>query len=188
LFAEENATPSLFNVRNDADVSDGVEEPTASFSFSPAEPVAGQLVQFTDTSTGGSITDWSWDFDDGETSSAQNPSHSFSEPCSCEVKLTVTNSAGSSDQVNQVDVFVNETAPEASFSFTPAEPIVGQAVRFTDMSTGGAAEYWEWKFGDGATSNEQDPAHTYDDPGSYTVELRVANSVGADSTRGHQDL
>jgi PKD repeat protein len=53
--------------------------PDASFTFSPANPVVGQEVQFTDTSTGGDITAWEWDFDDGETSSLQNPTHSFSE-------------------------------------------------------------------------------------------------------------
>jgi PKD repeat protein len=190
-FSEDRSYEVKLTVTNSTGRSDAVEEvtvspdetePDASFSFSPHEPVVGQAVKFTDTSEGGQADSWLWDFDDGDTSSAQNPTHSFSEPCSCEVKLTVTNSAGSSDQVNQVDVFVNEDEPEASFSFTPAQPVAGQAVRFTDNSTGGAAEYWEWKFGDGETSSEQDPSHVYDDPASYTVELRVANSVGADST------
>ena len=49
---------------------------TASFTYTPASPAAGQSVQFTDTSTG-SPTAWHWDFNDGAASTAQNPSHTY---------------------------------------------------------------------------------------------------------------
>jgi len=62
-----------------------------------------------------------------------------------------------------------------------AAAIGGQPVRFTDTSGGGAAEYWEWSFGDGETSNEQNPTHAHDQDGSYTVTLRAVNSVVSDS-------
>ncbi len=74
--------------------------PVASFTFSKN----GLAVQFVDTSTG-SPTSWSWQFfDNGATSTAQNPTHTFSAPGTYAVKLTVSNANGSSFVVNQVTV------------------------------------------------------------------------------------
>src|SRR6267143_1058959 len=58
------------------------------------------------------------------------------------------------------------------------------SVTFTDESVAGSAPIgsWSWSFGDGGTSTTENPGHTYTAPGSYTVSLRVANSVGPDST------
>jgi PKD repeat protein len=66
----------------------------AFFTYSPTSPVAGQAVQFTDTSTG-SPASWLWNFGDGTTSTAQNPSHSYATVASYNVTLTVSNSTGS---------------------------------------------------------------------------------------------
>ena len=49
-------------------------------------------------------------------------------------------------------------------------------VRFTDESTGDP-KLWSWTFGDGGTSAEQNPVHTYGVPGTYTVNLTVDNSA-----------
>jgi PKD repeat protein len=53
-------------------------------------------------------------------------------------------------------------------------------VNFTDTSTGGPTT-WAWNFGDGGTSNLQNPSHTYSTPGTYTVSLTVTNSNGSDT-------
>ncbi len=66
----------------------------ASFTYSPAAPTPGQTVQFTDTSQG-SPTSWQWDFGDGATSTAQNPTHAFSAVASYTVGLTVRGGSGS---------------------------------------------------------------------------------------------
>jgi formylglycine-generating enzyme required for sulfatase activity len=72
----------------------GAVAPTASFSYSPSSPVAGQSVQFSDASTG-TPTTWSWHFGDGGTSAAQHPGHAFSTVGTFTVTLSVSNSAGS---------------------------------------------------------------------------------------------
>ena len=71
-----------------------IDKVDASYSFHPERPAVGQPVQFTDTSTTGegTIVDWAWDFDDGEVSNQQNPTHVFTEAGRYSVKLTVTNS------------------------------------------------------------------------------------------------
>lgn len=53
-------------------------------------------------------------------------------------------------------------------------------VQFTDLSTGDPTS-WAWDFGDGGTSTEQNPAHTYADAGTYTVELVATNADGSDT-------
>jgi len=73
--------------------------PVASFTASPMSGAAPLAVTFTDTSTagapnGGAITGWSWDFGDGGTSTAQNPSHTFTAVGTYTVKLTVTDANG----------------------------------------------------------------------------------------------
>jgi PKD repeat protein len=70
--------------------------------------------------------------------------------------------------------------PTASFSFTPAHPRPGEEVRFSDDSTGEPTS-WQWDFGDGQTSDQQNPTHTYSTSGSKTVTLVVSNASGSDS-------
>jgi hypothetical protein len=70
--------------------------------------------------------------------------------------------------------------PAASFSFTPAHPLLGEEVHFSDDSTG-EPTIWLWDFGDGQTSDQQNPNHTYTTAGSKTVTLVVSNAFGADS-------
>ena len=73
------------------------------------------------------------------------------------------------------------TPPIAKFS---ADPTSGEAmldVQFTDLSTGDPGA-WMWDFGDGRTSPSQDPRHSYETAGDYTVSLTVSNKFGSDTT------
>jgi PKD repeat protein len=83
---------------------------------------------------------------------------------------------GTTEPQTPVDVPV-----EAAFTATPTagpEPLV---VRFTDQSAGDPIA-WSWSFGDGASSGEQNPPHTYTTPGTYAVTLVVKNEDGETST------
>ena len=79
--------------------------PTAGFSMYPdGNPVIGQTVQFTDTSTGGPTT-WTWDFGDATGgSNQQNPAHTYAAPGTYQVTLTAGNGSGSTQIVQQVVV------------------------------------------------------------------------------------
>ena len=72
------------------------------------------------------------------------------------------------------------TAPAVDFSTSYGPASCGNTVQFTDLSRGGATA-WRWEFGDGATSTQQNPTHTYPGPGPYTVRLSVTNGVGTNS-------
>lgn len=78
-----------------------------------------------------------------------------------------------------VIVQANTSAPAAAFATSPTTTCDGQ-VAFTDQSVN-VPTAWFWTFGDGATSFQQNPTHTYATNGSYTVELIASNLNGSDT-------
>lgn len=72
------------------------------------------------------------------------------------------------------------TPPSAGFSFSPGSPVVGQAVSFTDTSSGNPTS-WLWNFGDGQTSTARNPMHTFTVAGVFNVTLTASNAAGANS-------
>lgn len=145
--------------------------PVANFTFA----TNGLNVLFTDASTG-SPTSRRWQFGDGTESTDTNPSHTYANPGTYTVTLTVTNAAGSASKMQFVTV-TRGTPPTAAFEFE----VNGSSVHFVDRSTGGPTS-WLWQFGDGSMSNEQNPIHSYNAPGSYTATLTVSNAAGSNST------
>jgi PKD repeat protein len=97
------------------------------------------------------------------------------------VRAYATNSAGTAygSQV-QFTTEASGSAPEAAFSATPTSGTAPLTVNFTDQSTHNPTS-WMWEFGDGNTSSQQNPQHTYQAAGIYTVQLTVANSHGSKS-------
>ena len=73
-----------------------------------------------------------------------------------------------------------EAKPMADFSFSPLNPKRGEEVHFYDASVG-TITTWFWNFGDGTTSNEREPSHTYEKIGTYDVTLTVSGPSGMDS-------
>ena len=168
--------------------------PDAQYSFA-VDAVNPLAVQFFDLSTG-PITFWQWDFADGTTSNEQNPIHVYAAGGTYNVRLTVANSSGASDFIDQavtvvapptatleptatntdVPATATEVPPDALYSFV-VDPVNPLAVQFFDQSTG-PVTFWQWDFGDGSTSNEQNPIHVYAAGGTYNVRLTVANFSG----------
>ncbi len=80
-----------------------------------------------------------------------------------------------------VDSFCQGTVQvSANFTATPLNGTAPLEVQFTDTSTGGATQ-WSWTFGDGGTSNDRNPEHTYAAVGTYTVTLTATNAGGSDA-------
>jgi PKD repeat protein len=76
----------------------------------------------------------------------------------------------------------NPEGPVATFSGQPVSGEIPLDVQFTDESTGDITG-WQWDFGDGETSDQQNPSHTYDQIGNYTVSLEVTGIGGTDTDR-----
>jgi large repetitive protein len=136
-------------------------------------------VNFTDQSSG-EITNWYWDFGDGNTSDEQNPSYLYAEAGTYSVSLIVEGEEGS-DTITKED-YISVKIPEmpiANFNVDNNKIYTNETMAFDDLSTGDITD-WSWDFGDGGTSTEQSPSHTYTDAGSYTVTLTVTGPAGSD--------
>jgi len=120
-----------------------------------------------------------WDFGDNTTSAEQNPSHTYSEPGTFIVRLTVKNIAGQSTHNGSITVYQK---PTAAFNVYPTEVINNsQVVVFTNFSSDAVS--WLWNFGDGVLSEEESPWHKYVSEGSYRITLTVTSKDGClDST------
>jgi len=146
--------------------------PVAAFTYT--DQGQGE-VDFLDQSSN-QPTSWFWDFGDSNTSTMQNPSHTFATSDMYNVCLTATNSAGPDTNCQMIDIEI-VVAPVASFTYTDQ----GQgAVDFMDQSSNQPA-VWMWDFGDGNTSTMQNPSHTFAISGMYNVCLTVTNIAGSDT-------
>jgi PKD repeat protein len=153
--------------------------PVADFSGSPTSGTEPLTVDFTDLSS--DATSWDWDFGDTGSSTAQNPSHTYSAG-TYTVTLTASNACGS-DVATKVDYITVApcVAPTAGFSGTPTSGDAPLTVDFSDLSTGSPTS-WDWDFGDASgTSTQQNPSYTYTNPGTYTVTLTATNACGSDA-------
>ena len=154
--------------------------PTAEFEANVITGFEPLTVIFTDKSLG-NPSNWAWEFGDGGISIEQNPTHTYEKEGNYSAKLTVSNSKGSDVEeklnfiaVENVEFCVAAFNVDKTSGFAPLE------VSFSDKSTGSPAS-WAWEFGDGGTSSEQNPTHTYQVPGIYTVKLTTGASCGSDT-------
>jgi gliding motility-associated-like protein len=164
--------------------------PTAIFNFT--DQCDGTGINFTDASTvtaPATITNYSWDFDDGNTSTNQNPSNTYLSDGTYNVSLTVTDNNGCQNTSTQaVTVYPN---PQNDFDFlingvSSTTGLTGgclvDQVNFVNNTTINAPDNiatWAWDFGDGNTSNVQNPpAYTYATDGNYVLTLNTTSNNG----------
>lgn len=143
------------------------------YTYVPTTPI---YIQFTDISSG-NPTSWFWDFGDGNSSTEQHPVHPYPFPGLYEVRLIIEHDVPPNyciDTVYKIIEIPDSVACEAIFSYYQ-DPDFPAEVSFYDHSVGNITN-WEWDFGDGATSSEQDPVHVFSKPGEYLVCLNVFNT------------
>ena len=155
---------------------DPIPVPTADFTAAPIIGTTPLAVQFTNQTTG-SITSYAWNFGDGTTSTQANPSHTYTTAGSWTVTLTVTGPGGTANKTKSNYITTQVPAPAVDFTATPTSGTTPLAVQFTSQTTGSVTSY-AWNFGDGTTSTQANPSHTYTNAGSWTVTLTVAGPGG----------
>jgi PKD repeat protein len=116
--------------------------------------------------------DFSWVFGDGSISDETNPSHEYTVQGDYEVSLIIGNIHGCLDTASQI-ISVNEQpfAEIDPFQYEGCEP---DTVQF--FSGDPFADSWQWSFGDGTFSNEENPLHPYPQHGVYDIELILGNN------------
>jgi len=160
--------------------------PVADFAGSPTSGDSPLTVSFTDQSSG-VVTGWNWNFGDGQTDTAQNPTHLYTWGGLYTVSLTVSGPGGTDNETKSRYITVAEgAAPVADFFAIPREGWNAYcAPEFVSTSTGWIIDYL-WEFGDGETSSEAAPHHKYAQAGVYTVKLTVAGPGGEASMTKEQ--
>ena len=152
-------------------------EPNFSFEFDTC--VAGPVF-FTDLTdiTMLNIDSYFWDFGDGATSDERDPGHQYQEPGNKLVSLTITDTLGCSESIQQM------------VSWFPAPPIIiidpstsigcpPQIITFENLSTPIDSTYLiDWDFGDTQGSSNLSPTTTYTIPGTYTVTVDITSPIG----------
>lgn len=150
-----------------SDDEQSVYQPEADFSYEAND------LEVAFTSATNYAVSLEWDFGDGASSSEVNPTHIYAEVGDYTVTLTATGEVGADPAIASKTISVVQINPIANFTFEVGD----LTVSFTNTSE--LAVSSEWDFGDGATSNEENPVHTYAEPGEYSVTLTVSGIEGS---------
>src|SRR5690554_668371 len=118
---------------------------------------------------------YSWSFGNGTNSTSATPGNvTYTTPGTYDITLSVTDNITSCENTitESIDIFDYQ----ADFSFSPSAACVASTVSFTDESSSGT-DRWSWNFGDGTTSSNANPTHSFSTVGTYTVTLSATNSA-----------
>ncbi|MCB9234744.1 MAG: PKD domain-containing protein [Bacteroidia bacterium] len=150
------------------------QPPVSQFTANNTSGCGSLAVTFTDQSTN-SPTSWAWNFGDGNTSTSQNPSHTYSSPGTYTVTLVATNTAGNDSEVktNYITVFA---APTASISGSVNATCGNSNGSATATQSGGTGPFtYSWN----TTPVQTTATATNLGAGSYTVTVTDANSCNS---------
>ncbi len=165
-----------------ATVDVNVFKPQVNFSVSPNFGCVPLTVQFTDlTNSDTNIVSWYWDFGDGNTSTLQNPQHTYNDPLgdTYSISLTVTDTFGCYSYFI-MNPAVTTSQPPVDFYAYPVHLCLGDTVRFfTNVPSGLTLQ---WDFGDSTQSGSYLPTHVYASSGSYDITLTVTDQYGCTNT------
>lgn len=163
--------------------------PTALFSFDSV--CFGNDISFTDLSAANGnypITDWNWDFSDGQSSTDQNPQITFPQYGLYSATLTVTTEAGCIDQLTSGSAAVHPL-PVPMFDAN-LKNCLNDTTLFNDESSvpnllNDQIVTWNWDFGDGNTSTNENTQNVYGAHGFYDVSLTTTTDKGCTATVTH---
>ena len=197
IYVQNGTYPVALTVTDDDSVTDtGITsaviadaKPLASFIALPTSGTRPLTVNFTDTSISyDGVVSWVWNFGDGQTSSDQNPNHTYSEG-KYHVSLMVVEADGDSNTLTKNNYITAQPPPNslpiANFGIqSSANPAINEEISFTDQSidADGTVTSWIWNFGDGNTATTQNPIHKFQSVGTYTITLTVKDDDGATDT------
>ena len=161
------------------------QAPVAQFTSNVTSGCAPLGIKFQDQSSN-NPTSWEWDFGNGQTSSAQNPTIAYASAGTYTVTLIVKNASGA-DAIRQVNYITIYASPSVSFGLNhlacaPADILFQQ---FSQPGQGVITNYL-WNFGDGTTGDGPTPDHLYTQTGYYNITLTVTNSGGCSNSATYQ--
>jgi gliding motility-associated-like protein len=141
---------------------------------------APATINFTSTVTGG--TSYSWNFGDNGTSTAANPTHTYTITGSYNVTLTVTSANGCTETLVKNNYIIVQK-PQITIAGLPKRgclPLTIQPV--PTIVTNDVVTGYQWNFGNSNSSTQQNPTYTYNTVGTYDVSLTVTTQGGCTNT------
>jgi serralysin len=169
----------------------GAETNQPPIPVASATPMSGRApltVQFSSQGSrdpDGWLSGIRWSFGTGARSSTPHPTYIYTVPGTYRPSLTVTDTHGLSSTVTLTIVVTSSTGNQPPVAVAAATPTSGPAplaVSFSSTGTrdpDGTVASLAWSFGDGQTSTQPHPSHTYTTPGTYTARLTVTDQLGA---------
>lgn len=153
-----------------------LEPPKAKFEVNYTTGCAPFDVHFTDASVPGSspIDSWNWDLRNGIVNTSPEFSYLYQDTGRFDLFFMVTDTAGCSGYIERtgfIRVFPSPVVEFDAGQVHSCEPPL--RVNYTNETTSALDLEYQWNFGDGATSSEFAPGHTYPNPGNYSVTLSV---------------
>lgn len=132
------------------------------------------------------VSSFQWAFGDGGSASGRSVTHSYSQPGSYSVSLTISDQLGRTQFQTHALTVGQGALPVASFVASPGSPIIDQVINFNGSGStaepGHTVTAWSWNFGDGNLGDGPLVTHSYSQVGTYTVTLKVTDDAGRKST------
>lgn len=126
----------------------------------------------------GSISEYSFDWGDGNTSVGSNPNFTYANPGKYLITIKATSDKGCIDSLTLSDSVIVFDNPKADFNYSPEDPsTLKNVITLRDSSTNDAIE-WAWTVSDGASYSGSSTQHTFSDSGSYVITLKIINDNG----------
>jgi len=170
-----HTTSNVYDTLVDSSTTVTVTGPSAQSTADISDGCRGLAVTFTNHSSC-PIDEWHWYFNDGTDEIVTDTNvvtHTYTSPAYFVPSLAVSFGGVTLDSVACSDT-IHVVAVEAAFATSETPACSGEEVTFTDVSLCGAAA-WSWDFGDGGTSDEQNPTHAYEASSSLTADTFVVS-------------
>lgn len=160
-----------------------IADPTIGFQGGPPIGCPPHTVSFNNTSQTQTATTYSWDFGDGATSSAPNPTHIYEFSGDFTVTLTMNAGGFCSQQLtlSQPNLIEILAIPSAGFDISPnSVDILNPVISYESLASGNVSCFYN--FGDGGSSSDCNGIYTYTDGGLFDVVQTVVNEAGCTNT------
>ncbi|MFT3883977.1 MAG: PKD domain-containing protein [Flavobacteriales bacterium] len=155
-----------------------VKYPKPLLSATPQRGCAPLAVTLSNSTDPALTAHLAWDLGDGTTDTNAVVAHTYRTAGTYSVRLSVTSPEGCMKDSLFQDLITVHPRPVAAFSADTTSGCVGLVVQFSNATTSPDAFTSAWDFGDGTSSTDQDPQHTYTVPGNYDVRLTVTSAFG----------
>ncbi len=174
-------------IQNAGQCMDTVKKILVISSAYPAAAILNNALNCTSLSNtfqnAASAANYNWFFGDpttfADTSHLQNPTWVYPDSGVYTVEVITNLGFGGHCQDTAIKTFQIYPPFKVKYGYSPQMICINMPVQFTDSSSGLLMpNSWNWNFGDGTTSNLQNPSHTFITPGTYQIKLVAQNSKG----------